>query len=44
MKDIHSRMPLILEAKDVKNYLLSDNFFNSNYINNDPPLNKEICL
>ena len=44
MKDIHSRMPLILEAKDVKNYLLGDNFFNSNYINNNPPLRKEICL
>ena len=44
MKDIHSRMPLILEAKEVKNYLLGDNFFDSIFLSNDPPLRKEICL
>ena len=44
MKDIHSRMPLILEAKDVKNYLLGDNFFDSIFMSNNPPLRKEICL
>ena len=44
MKDMHSRMPLILEAKDVKNYLLGDNFFDSIFLSNDPLLIKEICL
>lgn len=44
MKDIHSRMPLILEEKDVKNYLRNDNFFDSIFLSNDPLLIKEICL